>query len=104
MNTKLTLRLDEERIEQAKCYAARTSKSVSRLVEGYFALLPDSDSTKTQKGVAEIALTPRVRSLLGLLEGAYPRVEAAQDDYWQHREKNIRGAPRVEPHPLSRTV
>jgi hypothetical protein len=95
MNTKLTLRLDEGRIEQAKRYAALTGKSVSRLVEDYFALLPNNDLAKAPQGVIEIALTPRVRSMLGLLEGAYPSAEAAQDDYRRHREaKYLEGAAR----------
>ncbi|MDR2000616.1 MAG: DUF6364 family protein [Zoogloeaceae bacterium] len=95
MNTKLTLRLDEGRIEQAKRYAALTGKSVSRLVEDYFALLPSDDLAKTPQGVIEVTLTPRVRSMLGLLEGAYPNAEAARDDYRRYREtKYLEGASR----------
>jgi hypothetical protein len=91
MSAKLTLRLDEGRIERAKRYAALTDTSVSRLVENYFALLPDGDPSKTPEGVAEVALTPRVRSMLGLLEDAYPSVEAALDDYRRHREEKYLG-------------
>ena len=36
MNTKLTLRLDDELIREAKEYSQETGKSVSRLVEDYF--------------------------------------------------------------------
>lgn len=38
---KLTLRLDERTIAQAKRYARRRGTSVSRLVERYFASLAD---------------------------------------------------------------
>ncbi|MDR2155877.1 MAG: DUF6364 family protein [Burkholderiaceae bacterium] len=92
MNAKLTLRLDEGRIERAKRYAALTGKSVSRLVEDYFALLPDNDLAKTPEGVVEVELTPRVRSMLGVLKGAFPSAQAAIDDYRRHREEKYLGS------------
>jgi hypothetical protein len=92
MSAKLTLRLDEGHIERAKRYAALTGKSVSRLVEDYFALLPANDPAKTSEGAAEIALTPRVRSMLGLLEGAFPSTQAALEDYRRHREDKYLGS------------
>jgi hypothetical protein len=92
MNAKLTLRLDEGRIERAKRYAALSGKSVSRLVEDYFALLPEGHPAQAPEGVIEVALTPRVRSMLGLLEGAYPNAEAARDDYRRHREEKYLGS------------
>jgi hypothetical protein len=52
-----------------------------------FALLPNNDSAKTPKDVVAVALTSRVRSMLGLLEGAFPSVEAAVDDCQRHREE-----------------
>ena len=64
MNTKLTLRLDDELIRGAKRYAARSGKSVSRLVGDYFAILESGGEA------ADVALTPRVRRLLGALAGA----------------------------------
>jgi predicted HicB family RNase H-like nuclease len=39
VNTKLTLRLDEDLIAAAKRHAATKGKSVSQLVEDHFALL-----------------------------------------------------------------
>lgn len=36
MNTKLTLSLDKEIIEQAKIYAKGTGRSLSEMVESYF--------------------------------------------------------------------
>jgi len=39
MNSKLTLRLDEDLIQSAKSYSAKTGKSVSKIVADYFALI-----------------------------------------------------------------
>ncbi len=61
MKTKLTLRLDEELIRQAKTYAKNSGKSVSRLVAEYFSLL----RTKPE---SERELTPAVRSLVGAVK------------------------------------
>jgi hypothetical protein len=91
MSAKLTLRLDDWHIDRAKRYAALNGTSVSRLVEDYFALLPDADLEKTPQGAVEVALTPRVRAMLGLLEGAFPSVEAALDDHRRHREVKYLG-------------
>jgi hypothetical protein len=46
MTTKLTLRMDENLINQAKDYAKHSGKSVSKLVADFFALLnpePEED-------------------------------------------------------------
>jgi hypothetical protein len=76
MNTKLTLRLDEELIERAKAYSRVSGKSVSQIVADYLALLPG--------GAAEggTRLTPIVRSLRGLLRGA----DVDESDYRKHLE------------------
>ena len=42
MNTKLTLRMDENLIAQAKAYAAKEGRSLSDLVSTYFARISDS--------------------------------------------------------------
>ena len=39
MQTKLTLRLEEQLIERAKAHAKKRGKSVSQMVADYFALL-----------------------------------------------------------------
>ncbi len=39
MDTKLTPRLDEDLIQNAKRYSSKSGKSVSRFVAGYFALI-----------------------------------------------------------------
>jgi len=72
MNTKLTLRMDEELIQQAKQAAEQRGKSVSRMVAEFFGTL--SERPRTGR-----AYPPVTASLLGVLrdkpveEGAYKR-------------------------------
>lgn len=74
MNTKLTLRLDEKLIASAKRHSAQSGKSVSQLVADYFALIDARDR--------DIEITPRVRSLRGVLAGC----DLAERDYRRHLE------------------
>jgi len=61
MQTKLTLRLEDQLIEQAKSYAAQAGKSVSQIVAEYFKLLT------SQKVKSSSPSTPITQSLRGLL-------------------------------------
>jgi len=61
MQTKLTLRLEDQLIEQAKSYAADAGKSVSQIVAEYFKLLT------AQKNKTSSPATPVTQSLRGLL-------------------------------------
>ena len=61
MQTKLTLRLEDQLIEQAKSYAALAGKSVSQIVADYFKLL----TSEKIKSVSPS--TPVTQSLRGLL-------------------------------------
>jgi len=61
MQTKLTLRLEDQLIEQAKSYAAQAGKSVSQIVAEYFKLIT------TQKVKTNVPSTPITQSLRGLL-------------------------------------
>jgi hypothetical protein len=61
MQTKLTLRLEDQLIEQAKSYAAHEGKSVSQIVADYFKLL----TSERIKSVSPSA--PVTQSLRGLL-------------------------------------
>jgi len=63
LNVKLTLRLDQRLIVQAKKYAHRTGRSVSQIVAEYFSHLDSHPTTE------DIELTPTVRSLKGILQG-----------------------------------
>lgn len=84
MNTKLTLRMDEHLISTAKRYSDKTGRSVSRLVEDYFAFIAAEEGATATAEVTE--LTPRVRSLLGALRGA----DVTEQDYREHLEEKHR--------------
>jgi hypothetical protein len=64
MNTKLTLRLEENLIKAAKRHAGMLGKSVSQMVADYFYLLDTRSTDKKQP------LTPIVASLKGSLKGS----------------------------------
>jgi len=80
VNTKLTLRLDDELIRAAKRYAGKSGKSVSTLVADYFSLI-DADSAS-----ADAEPTPRVRALLGALSAS----PVDERDYRRHLEDKHR--------------
>ena len=55
MQTKLTLRLDHELIEQAKIFAHQQNKSLSQLGEEYFLLLTKTvEETGTEECFADM--------------------------------------------------
>jgi hypothetical protein len=77
VNTKLTLRLDEQLIRTAKRYSRRSGKSVSRLVADFFTLI-DAEDTPPGSDI-----TPRVRALIGSLRNS----AATEEDYRRHLEE-----------------
>jgi hypothetical protein len=77
MQTKLTLRIDEDLIQRAKSYARKSGKSVSQLVSDYLELLPEPGQRNLRP------LTPIVESLRGSLAGS----GLDEDDYRRHLEK-----------------
>lgn len=85
MQTKLTLRLDADVIRRVKRYSKHSGKSLSRIVEDYFALLGDrSDAPETN-------LTPRVRALLGALASTpLASTPLNEEDYRTHLEERHR--------------
>jgi len=80
MQTKLTLRLEERLIEQAKTYAAEAGKSVSQIVAEYFKLLT------SQKVKANHSSAPITQSLRGLLRES----KLDEKDYKKYLEKKHR--------------
>lgn len=80
MNTKLTLRLDDELIRSAKRYSNETGKSLSQMVGDYFALIAARDARESSM------VSPRVRSLVGALKGA----TVDEEDYRRHLEEKYR--------------
>ncbi len=75
MQTKLTLRLEDVLIQQAKNYAKQHGKSLSQVVTDYFKIL----TTK-----AENTETPPItQSLIGIMEPSNVDI----DDYKRHLEE-----------------
>lgn len=66
MKTKLTLRMDENLIEQAKAYAAKEGRSVSDLVGNYFARLTEAKAPAEARKKAY----PLSDALYGALAGS----------------------------------
>jgi len=75
MNTKLTLRLDDKLISSAKRRSLESGRSISQLVADFFTLI------EIEAGYAEV--TPRVRSLRGVLAGS----GVEESDYKRHLEE-----------------
>ena len=73
MNTKLTLRLNDSLIGQAKKYARTEGKSVSQIVADYFKAIQNHSGDK-KKGVG-----PITSKLYGCLKGA-----VLKEDYKEH--------------------
>lgn len=67
MQTKLTLRMDDVLIEQAKQYAQDHGSSLSQLVAEYFTVLATANE---DEGQFKESLPPITRSLLGILKGS----------------------------------
>jgi hypothetical protein len=84
MNTKLTLRLDEDLIQKAKRYSDASGKSLSKLVADYFALI------ETARDEDRGALPPKVRALLGALAPASGGPSADEGEYRRHLEEKHR--------------
>ena len=79
MNTKLTLRMDENIVRKAKMEAKRRGKSVSQMVAEFI------ESIGLQQN-SEKDLPPTTASLVGILKGK----EISEEDYKTHlREKYL---------------
>lgn len=61
MDTKLTLKLEQDIIEKAKYYASLHNTSLSRIIEGYLQELTNNNEEKDQ-------ITPLVKSLSGIID------------------------------------
>ncbi len=74
MQTKLTLRLEDELIRKAKKFSKITGKSVSMIVADYFEKL-DAPPPEEIQGI-----TPKVAALRGILK----RTGAEEEHYCRH--------------------
>ncbi len=79
METKLTLKLDEAIIDQAKKYAFKRKKSLSRLVEDYFKELGSDEFKQTG------TINPIVKELSGII--STNDVTSLEDDYESYLKK-----------------
>ena len=76
MQTKLTLRLEDDLIEQAKIYARQKGTSLSKVVADYFRIL-NKDIKHTKK------ISPITASLRGILKGK----SVDESDYRKYLEE-----------------
>lgn len=84
MQTKLTLRLESQLIENAKIYAENTGKSLSQIVSDYFQALQHQDLSK--KKTTETP--PITQALEGILLS--PKTQAKKinkNNYYEYLEK-----------------
>lgn len=77
MNTKLTLNLNKEIIEEAKTYAKNHSVSLSKLIENYL------NSITREKNRQSTTVSPLVESLTGII----PSTTDERKDYRDYLEK-----------------
>ena len=83
MQSKLTLRLEESLIEEAKVYAREQGKSLSQIVADYFRALTLQRKNMSTDAKSEIELGPVTASLLGAFS------DVTVDDYKSLREEYI---------------
>lgn len=81
MQTKLTLSIDSDIIEQAKEYSRQQHKSLSRVVENYLKLVVSNQKE-------EIELSPIVAQLSGVISSN--SVENYKRDYADYLENKYR--------------
>ena len=81
MDTKLTLKLDQDVIEQAKTYARHKQQSLSALVEQYFRFLVVREE---ESDVPDIS--PTVQQLTGILDPVEAgHIREAYTDYLERK-------------------
>lgn len=76
MKTKLTLRIEEKLIKQAKEYAKSQNTSVSQIVADYLRGIKNQNKTDTQN------YSPVTSSLVGILKNK----SVSEEDYKRHLE------------------
>jgi len=79
MNTKLTLKLNKRSIERAKRYAKRNKQSLSGIVENYFEIISEKESSN------DIEISPNVLELAGIIKLSDD--EKIKDLYGKHLEE-----------------
>lgn len=80
MKKKITLTIEEDYIRSAKEYAKKEGKSVSQLLEEYFAKYGEPI-----KPMRKEEMSPLTRSLMGVLKGA--DIKDYRAEYRKHLEE-----------------
>jgi hypothetical protein len=81
MDTKLTLKLDQDVIEKAKQYAKSKSISLSVLIENYLQKITSEEKSKKK-------ITPLVKSLSGIID--LPEDFDHKKEYADHLSKKYK--------------
>ena len=81
METKLTLSMDKEVIEEAKKYARKKNTSLSKLVKSYL------QSITRNKAEKDTEITPLVKSLSGILTEENLNYKKKYADYLERKYK-----------------
>lgn len=85
MDTKLTLKLNQEVIEKAKQYASDKKLSLSRLIENYLNSLTSENSNKD-----ELEISPFVKSITAGTKSLIPNdfdYKKERGDYLEQKHK-----------------
>mgnify|MGYP000856031374 FL=1 len=82
MDTKLTLKLNQEVIEKAKQYASDKKLSLSRLIENYLKSLTSDKSNRN-----ELEISPFVKSLTDGIKFSIPNDFDYKKDRAEYLEK-----------------
>lgn len=77
MNTKLTLRLDEALIHEAKEYAKKEGKSISQIVTEFFKAINSKSNTLKDK---------KLKPITSKLYSSLKNSKISNDDYKKHLE------------------
>jgi protease II len=86
METKLTLSLDKEIIEQAKKYAKKQRTSLSKIVENYFYYLTLNENKEVIKNIKKTPITDR---LLGSVKLETESTEKLKEEYLMDKYINV---------------
>ncbi len=82
MDTKLTLKLDQQVIEKAKIYAKSRKTSVSKLIQNYLQHITEKSPKQ------EDDISPIVKSLSGIIK--LPKNHDAKKEYGEHLTKKYK--------------
>jgi len=92
MAKKLTLNIDEKIIEEAKKYARKKQKSLSRIVQDYLKVIVKLNNKEVSSfsKSTEIELSPTVKQLLGSVKIDQEKLKKINDEKFKYlKEKYL---------------